>query len=116
MPSYHPDAEADMRSILAGGGREVKRCLGMMIRRHLGIEDGSEPLTAGEWLPASGPNLTRLYEVDYLCGLLARVTVVYEADGTGAKVLALDAFQGLARVGHPKPAPDARARAWARAS
>lgn len=116
MPAYHPDAETELADILATGGREVKRCLGMMVQRHLRIEDGTAPLGASELLPASGPSLQPLYQVEYVCGWFSRVTVVYEVGGAGAVVLAVDAWQGLARVGAAASAADAQARSWGRAS
>lgn len=115
MPAYHPKAEKEFDDILRLAGRGIKVCLGLMIQRHLRIEDGTERLSASEELGA-GSGTSILFEVVYSYGLLMRVLCVYERQGTVVTVLAIDARQGLARLGMPQSAPDARARAWGRST
>lgn len=83
MPQYHPSAEQECRDVLAQGGRDIKICFGMMLKRHLAIRDGTEVLTASELLPASGPDLTKLYEVTYSYNLHARLTAIYASKDEG---------------------------------
>lgn len=117
MPTYHPDAEQECLAALNQGGREVKRCLGMLLQRHLRIDDGSEPFSKAELLPTGGVSGQIWYEVTYSYGVFSRVTAVYEVSGLGVvSLLAIDAWQGLSRVGLPRFSPDARARAWSRSS
>ena len=111
MPTYHADAEAEIVAILSQAGRSVKRCLGMMVQRHLRIDSGLEPLDATELLGA-GSGVSTLYEVTYSYGLWSSVVCVYETVGPGVTLLAVDAMQGTVRVGMPRSSPDARSRAW----
>jgi hypothetical protein len=115
MPSYHPDAETEARAILAHGGHGVKRCMGMMIQRHIRIDDGTEPLILSECIGSGSGNST-LYEVRFAYNALSAVNCVYQQVGPDVTLLAIDAKQGLARVGLPSTAPDARARAWNRST
>lgn len=115
MPAYHPQAKLEVQSILAKGGRGVKRCLGMMVARHLRIDGGSEPLLAAEQVGA-GSGVSMLYEVSYAYGLWSSVTCVYETTSAHVMLLAVDARQGTVRIGAAGTAPDARARAWNRSS
>jgi hypothetical protein len=116
VPTYHPDAQQECQEALDLGGREVKRCFGMMLQRHLRITDGSEPLAKAELLPATGVSGKPWYEVTYACGVFSMVTAVYEVSGPDVTLLAIDARQGLSRVGLAGSSPDARARAWSRSS
>jgi hypothetical protein len=115
MPQYHPDAEREVDAILQQAGRGVKRCLGMMIQRHLRIANGSEPLDSAELLGA-GSGASTLYEVHYSYAAWSSVTCIYQLVGPDVTVLAVDAVQGTVRLGPPSNAPDARARAWGRSS
>jgi hypothetical protein len=114
MPSYHPDAAVEVQNILAAAGRSVKWCLGMMLKRHLLMDSGTAPLTDAEALYA-GSGASTLYEVEYSYNLWGRLTCVYETASV-TTLLAADAWQGVSRVGSPRGAPDARARAWGRSS
>ena len=116
MPTYHPDAEQECLDALNRGGREVKRCLGMLLQRHLRIDDGSEPLSKAELAPTGGVSGQTWYEVTYSYGVFSRVTAVYEVSSPAVTLLAIDAWQGLSRVGLPRFSSDARARAWSRSS
>lgn len=95
MPAYHPNAQAEVQAILQTAGRGVKRCLGMMVQRHLRIDNASDPLGAAESLGAGSGDVC-----------------VYEMVGAGVTLLAVDATQGTVRIGMPVYAPDARPRAW----
>lgn len=111
MPNYHPQAKAELRAILASPGRAVKRCVGMMLGRHLGLDSGQEPLDASEYLGA-GSGSSVLYGVPYAYSLFGRIYCVYEVNGGVVTLLAVDGWQATARVGLSRSAPDARARAW----
>ena len=113
MPSYHPDAELEAKAILAQGGRGVKICMGMMIQRHIRIDDGREPPAPGECI-GSGSGISVLYALVFVNGALSTINCVYQQVGADVTLLAIDARHGLARVGLPRTAPDARARAWNR--
>lgn len=115
MPSYHPDAEKELLAILEQGGRSVKRCLGMMLQRHLRMDNGAEPLTRDEDI-GSGSGLSVLYRVVYTYSVFASVDCVYQKVGNTVTLLAADAQQGVLRLGLPAHAPDARARAVNRSS
>jgi hypothetical protein len=115
MPGYHPDAKAEVQAILSAAGRGVKRCLGMMVRRHLRMDSLKEPLTPAEMIGA-GSGVSTLYEVVYSYSVWSATTCVYEMVGSSATLLAVDAVQGSVRIGIPGAAPDARARAWGRSS
>ena len=111
MPSYHADAQAEIIAILAKAGRGVKRCLGMMVQRHLRIDSGTEPLDSSELLGA-GSGVSTLYEVVYSYGLWSKAVCEYELVGPNVSLLAVDATQGTVRIAMSISAPDARARAW----
>lgn len=97
--------------IIAKAGRGVKRCLGMMVHRHLRIDSGTEPLDPSELLGA-GSGVSTLYEIDYSFSLWSKVVCVYELVGPNLSLLAVDATQGTVRIAMPSAAPDARSRAW----
>ncbi len=111
MPSYHPNAQAEIKAILPKAGRGVKRCLGMMVQRHLRMDNGAEPLDPTELL-GGGSGISTLYGVTYSYGVWSSAVCVYELVGAVVTLLAVDATQGTVRVGIPAAAPDARARAW----
>jgi hypothetical protein len=111
MPGYHLNAQAEIQAIVQTAGRGVKRCLGMMVQRHLRIDEASEPLGSAESLGA-GSGISTLYEVTYTYGFWSGAVCVYEMVGAGVTLLAVDATQGTARIGMPLFAPDARSRAW----
>ena len=111
MPAYHADAQAEIQAILSNAGRGVKRCLGMMLQRHLRIDNGSEPLGQTEMLGA-GSGVSTLYAVTYSIGLWSSAVCVYELAGLGVTLLSVDAIQGAVRIGISRASPDARARAW----
>jgi hypothetical protein len=115
MPGYHPDAKAEVQAILSAGGRGVKRCLGMMVQRHLRMDGLTEPLASVEMIGA-GSGVSTLYEVVYAYSTWSETTCVYEMVGSLTTLLAIDAVQGTVRVGMSSTAPDARARAWGRSS
>lgn len=115
MPSYHPAAEREFDHLLSVGSRDIKIALGLVVQRHHRINNGSEPLSAAERLPASGPSLQPMHQVTHNAGL-AEVTAVYQTTVAGVQVLAFDAWDRFVRVGAPASAGDARSRAWARAS
>lgn len=115
MPSYHPEAEKELLAILEKGGRSVKRCLGMLLQRHLRMDNGAEPLTRAEDI-GSGNGLSVLYQVVYTYSVFASVDCVYQKVGKEVTLLAADAQQGVLRLGLPDSAPDARARAVNRSS
>lgn len=110
MPSYHTNAEQELMDLLQKGSRSIKRCLGMMIQRHIRIDNGSEPLSSAEYVgPDSGSS--SFYRVTYSYNVFASVDCVYQKVGTDVTLLAADAVQGLVRLGLPTSAPDALARA-----
>ena len=111
MPGYHANAQAEIKAILSNAERGVKRCLGMMVQRHLRIDSGSEPLDSTEWLSA-GSGVSILYGVTYTHALWSNAVCVYELVGPVVTLLAVDATQGTVRMGAAGTAPDARARAW----
>lgn len=115
MPAYHPLAEQELLGILKVGGRSVKRCLGMMLQRHLRMDNGAEPLSKAEDI-GSGNGLSVLYQVVYSYSVFASVDCVYQKVGGAVTLLAADAQQGVLRLGLPASAPDARARAVNRSS
>jgi hypothetical protein len=115
MVTYHLDADKEFDDILQVAGRDVKKCLGQMIQRHVRIALGQEPLTHTERVGA-GSGASTLYRVEYVYGLLASVECVYGVDGASTEVLAIDARQGINRLGLPAHAPDALARAWGRST
>ena len=115
MPGYHADAKTEVQAILSTAGRGTKRCLGMMVKRHLLMDGGTASLTHAEMLYA-GSGTSVLYEVVYLYSAWSRVACVYEVTESATSLLAIDAWQGMVRVGIPSTAPDARARAWGRSS
>lgn len=115
MPTYHVNAQAEIQAILPTAGRGVKRCLGMMVQRHLRIDNSSEPLGSTE-LVGAGSGVSTLYEVAYAYGFWSGAVCVYEVVGASVTLLAVDAKQGTVRIGMPLLAPDARSRAWGRSS
>ncbi|MBP6646367.1 MAG: hypothetical protein KA207_10950 [Burkholderiaceae bacterium] len=115
MPSYHADAEQELMDILQQGSRSVKRCLGMMLQRHLRMDNGTEPLDASEFVNA-GSGTSDVYQVAYSYNLFALVDCVYGKVGADVTVLAADGNQGLVRLGLPPSAPDALARSWGRST
>ncbi len=115
MVRYHLGADKEFDDILRLAGRDLKRCLGQMIKRHVRIALGQEPLTHAEFR-GSGSGASALYRVEYVYGLLASVECVYGVDGSSTEVLAIDARQGINRLGLPAHAPDALARAWGRST
>jgi hypothetical protein len=116
LPLYHPQARVELLDILKAPGRAVKRCTGMMIARHRAMDSGLEPLVPSEYLSAGSGGSSALYGVEYSYSLFGRVECVYQVDGGVVTLLAVDGWQATARVGLPKSAPDARARAWARST
>jgi hypothetical protein len=60
--------------------------------------------------------VSTLYRVEYLYGLWASVEGVYGVVGSAVELLAIDARQGIGRLGLSPHAPDALARAWGRSS
>lgn len=115
MPKYHPDAKKEYLAILNDASGSVKDCLGMLVQRHLRMELGSEPLTAHERLRPVSKGEMALYLVEYQYGLAARVLCVYKRDSAGVTALAVDAWDGLTRVGAPTQTPAAEQRARRRA-
>jgi hypothetical protein len=115
VPTYHPDADLEFDALLQVASRELKWGFGQMMKRHLAIDGKTKPLTVAERLPASGPHLNPMYEVEYLGGLTAKLVAVYESRPAGVVLLALDGFDLFKRAGRPATDPDARSRAWARA-
>ena len=115
MVTYHPNADKEFEDILRLAGRDLKRCLGQMIQRHARIALGREPLAPAESAGA-GSGASSLYRVEYVYGLLVSVLCVYGVEGSRAEVLAIDARQGISRLGLSAHAPDALARAWARST
>jgi hypothetical protein len=115
MVTYHLDADAEFETILRLAGRDVKKCLGQMIQRHARIALGKEPLVPAE-LVGAGSALSTMYRVEYVYGLFASVECVYGVSASSTEVLAVDARQGIRRLGLPAHAPDALARAWVRST
>ena len=115
MQKFNAAAQQEATDILSQAARGVKQSLGMMIQRHLRISSGAEPLSPSEFYGA-GAGVSSLYEVDYSHSLWSRVMCVYETVGADFTLLAIDAYQGTARLGLPASAPNARARAWGRSS
>ena len=115
MVTYHVAADAEFDAIWQVAGRDVKKCFGQMIQRHARIALGKEPLGSAEYAGA-GSGVSSLYRVEYLYGLLASLECVYGVVEASIEVLALDARQGLSRLGLPARAPDALARAWGRSA
>ena len=115
MVTYHIDEDNEFEDILRLAGRDVKKCLGQMIQRHARIALGHEPLIRAEFAGA-GSGVSTLYRVEYVYGLLASVECVYGVSGSSTEVLAIDARQGIRRLGLPAHAPDALARAWGRST
>lgn len=115
MPAYHPDAKNEYLAILKAASGSVKDCLGMLVQRHLRMELGTEPLAAHERLRPVSKGAVPLYLVEYQYGLAARVLCVYKRDGSGVTALAVDAWDGLTRVGAPTRTPAAEQRARSRA-
>ena len=99
--------------LLQKGSRSIKRCLGMMIQRHIRIDNGAEPLSSAEDA-GTGSGSSSLYRVTYSYSVFASVDCVYQKVGTGVTLLAADAAQGVVRLGLPTSAPDALARARTR--
>ncbi len=115
MQKFNAAAQKEATDILSQAARGVKQSLGMMIQRHLRIASGVEPLSPSEYYSA-GVGVSSLYEVDCSHGFWSRVVCVYETVGADFTLLAIDAYQGTARLGLPASAPNARARAWGRSS
>ena len=63
MQTLNATAQQEALDILKVAARGVKQCLGMMIQRHLRIDNGSEPLDATECVGAGSATST-LYEVE----------------------------------------------------
>ena len=115
MVTYHVDADKEFERIFSLAGRDLKKCLGQMIQRHVRLALGREPFVPAESAGA-GSGVSMLYRVEYLYGLLASVECVYGMVGASVELLAIDARQGITRLGLPAHAPDALARAWGRSS
>lgn len=115
MQTLNAAAQQEALDILKVAARGVKQCLGMMIQRHLRIDNGAEPLSASEYYSA-GAGVSTLYQVEYSTGVWSKVVCVYETVSADFTLLAIDAHQGTARLGLPVAAPNARARAWGRSS
>ncbi|PNG50502.1 MULTISPECIES: hypothetical protein [unclassified Variovorax] len=116
LPIYHPDARLELLDVLKAPGRAVKQCTGMMIARHHAMDLGLEPLAPSEYLTSGAGGYATLYGVEYSYNLFGRVECVYQVEAGVVTLLAIDAWQATARVGLPKSAPDARARAWGRST
>ena len=115
MPIYHPAADLEFDDLLALANLDLKYCFGMMMKRHVGIDNASAGLSLAEQLPASDPNLNQPYEVEYSVGS-ARLVAVYEAKAhLMVEMLALDGFAWFGRLCRVSSDPDVQARAWARA-
>jgi hypothetical protein len=99
---YHPDAQAEFDVIFEGGGRGLRVCLGMAIKRNLRIDSGQEPLIPSE-LIGPGKKLSQLYSVSHLYGVFTEVEFVYEKLGSAVKVVALEAWQGGLSFQLPTP-------------
>ena len=115
MVTYHADADQEFDEVLSLAGAGVKRCLGQMIQRHARIALGREPLASAESAGA-GSGASTLYRIEYSYGLLALVVCVDGVVGAQVELLAIDAAQGISRIGLPAHAPDALARAWVRST
>jgi hypothetical protein len=116
VQKFNAAAQKEATDILSQAARGVKQSLGMMIQRHLRIASGVEPLSQLSEYYSAGAGVSSLYEVDYSHSFWSRVVCVYETVGTDFTLLAIDAYQGTARLGLPASDPNAKARAWGRSS